>query len=461
MNLSCVPWFNCTDQPHAPCESIIDATVVEGKETAAEAATEDGMTTVEDETAPRVVAVATNKARGKEETVAVAAGTIAKKSPDDVKVATVGNTKAPEAPAAAATAADVADEDVAMHMAMEQQRALVEEKPPVMSAAAATTAAATATTNDDRSTTAAATNAAVEDSALGATQLFAFLKTMIKEEEAAKYDINFDVSQSVQCYLGGLSAGRNNCVPPDTVYGRLRRKAATDLPGLHSSSRQFQKDETRIAFMAAFNGGFKATCCEHYPGNTSLFMTRALSSSPNAAKRQVAVFNAAFAPESGWQMSLETSDDSQALTFKQRTALNLRMLHLVVRSQGSALPNQLGTKACEYLIQRYQAHKWWVEAVDCAIILADIAFNNDVPQPIKLARAIVTVGESLECEQQFKQAALLYAEVVELYFIDADASAVRTVCANCALAHKRAGDYSAAEEAYVDALRRAIPTPMA
>ena len=152
-------------------------------------------------------------------------------------------------------------------------------------------------------------------------------------------------------------------------------------------------------------------------------------------------------------------------TSKQQAELNLRTLHLVVRSQGCALPAQLGNTICEYLLQRYQTKKWWAEAIDCATIQADMAFNNrDAPFQVgfALAKAIVAVGESLECAGKFKQAALLYDEVVKLYLTDTTtpgySEAVATVSANCALAYKRAGDYSAAEKAYVDALRRATPT---
>jgi tetratricopeptide (TPR) repeat protein len=132
--------------------------------------------------------------------------------------------------------------------------------------------------------------------------------------------------------------------------------------------------------------------------------------------------------------------------------LSHHLLHIFLRLQGSILDWETVALLCTHLSTQYaplMKKKKWNYLLDLFTIRADVAFTHGFSGS-RVGVSLTYVAEVLESKGRFEEAADIYQNVVDLYAPAMNEKAKQQ--GHCALAFKRAGCYTASEDAYVKAL---------
>jgi hypothetical protein len=143
------------------------------------------------------------------------------------------------------------------------------------------------------------------------------------------------------------------------------------------------------------------------------------------------------------------------ITTKQRTALSLRVIHLLVRVAGYDIGN-CARYAFEQIFNHFMMRGEWADAVDAAIILGDMAILTKQTDLVHY-RCCYHLNSSLVCNGMFRHAAGVMGQCATDY-------ATITVCDKIDLLTRKGTalfsdrDFDASLDAYLTAFRRHFET---
>eukprot|EP00581_Thalassiosira_minuscula_P004804 CAMPEP_0183737564 /NCGR_PEP_ID=MMETSP0737-20130205/52342_1 /TAXON_ID=385413 /ORGANISM="Thalassiosira miniscula, Strain CCMP1093" /LENGTH=564 /DNA_ID=CAMNT_0025971873 /DNA_START=92 /DNA_END=1786 /DNA_ORIENTATION=+ len=148
------------------------------------------------------------------------------------------------------------------------------------------------------------------------------------------------------------------------------------------------------------------------------------------------------------------------LTIPQRDSLMGRIRHHFLRQNANQLSMFFFDQMCFFLFEYYSQEKWYSEAVDVCMVMADtMLYGNKQSHPDQVL-LMNKLGESLEGQGRYSEAATVYEDIGNHWnhlsnrygsnpkFVPNPTQ----IWTNAGLAHKRAKNYSEAERCYVHAL---------
>jgi len=276
-------------------------------------------------------------------------------------------------------------------------------------------------------------------------------------------------------FLGGLPISEDTHNIPDGHSLSLSRPCPADLPGLHSSDTHFTSATIEEAANKIFQGDIVVQAVEVDTkqagviyGISAYDNVRLHGSESDASMHGRQLLTFLFfqnSPGVSATMSIEGTGHflrGEDMLERQHSALLHRVLHLFLRVAGAELRLGVFFDMIKSLESFYVDHEWWKEALDAAIIRADVVCTNTGHAKGPMANFLFRVGEALECTGSFRKAAILYREIAST-FVD-----LSTTCgyANLdyvynaeGLAWKRAEDFEASETAYLKAVHACSKTP--
>ena len=143
-----------------------------------------------------------------------------------------------------------------------------------------------------------------------------------------------------------------------------------------------------------------------------------------------------------------------ALRVAEKEQLATRILHKILRHQGSKIPDKLFKFIKNYLDFTYGDWNDTKGALDVAICYADIIVSTQREPKHEIAFAFLKVGEGLEHVEAFEMAADVYERAAHLS--DNDRRMQWYLWKFSGLALKRAEQYGMSEQAYYEALRHKV-----
>jgi tetratricopeptide (TPR) repeat protein len=134
------------------------------------------------------------------------------------------------------------------------------------------------------------------------------------------------------------------------------------------------------------------------------------------------------------------------MTSEQHWAFGRRLLHQALKSSAGTFSFKDFRVPIGILHAQYRDQMKWKEALDIATMEADFAMGYTNVNPFFLCEACLRVGEALEADKKFIQAAEVYSTAAHLYGQDGCHKA--TLFCNAGVAYRRGGDYRRAEIEY-------------
>jgi tetratricopeptide (TPR) repeat protein len=289
-----------------------------------------------------------------------------------------------------------------------------------------------------------------------------------------------------------------NKIPFDSVYSRLSRGPLSSLPGLHSgSSKTFASTELKEAFLKIYGGDFimewsekKANDQEEEEKLQLTIVVRlphdhasaSSSSSPRLFQGALVCVNIKarvhagdlgvfIAPISHTGSANVPSAAGQrfmdCLTMNQRDALLHRILHIFVRARGARTHETTMRGLIAFLSTFYgQKQSYWKEAIDLAMIAADIDFSNTPQYSKYIIYDVDRVAMALGADGRFQQAATLYEEIAAKFVSQYPSTATSSIrnthdrqahfYNNAGTTYMRAENYADAERVFVWALHHSL-----
>jgi tetratricopeptide (TPR) repeat protein len=269
-------------------------------------------------------------------------------------------------------------------------------------------------------------------------------------------------------FLGGLpEGGSKNKIPTDSFYGRLLRPSLSTLPPVHSRDTfpDVCDPALKKAFMRIYSGDFTLEwMIDHGRDVDTVFIAAIIDETDDTPSStamqgpliQIMIESRRVGDDSCLGVAYGAPDGHRtfhsALRESQKEALHERLLHIFLRTNGTALNKRLFICVHEHLNGRYNTKKWYKEIVDLSIIRADVHFNKSDGSDTLLPD-LVQVGEALEFIGRFREAAVLYEEIADKYVGHYPGGHdVAHLTKFAALAYSREGDFEVSERAYVKAL---------
>lgn len=252
-------------------------------------------------------------------------------------------------------------------------------------------------------------------------------------------------------FLGGSSG--NGTHPTDSTFGKLKRSRSPPclvLTNSYDESNMSRRAKTLFQSLSSGNDLSITWTVEHgkllleayYTGDEFVMSDTVLK----------ATFR--FIPGN---INIGTTLDlwlplKKKLSNDDINILVTRLLHLFLRVQGSSLGWDAFNTLSSHLVTNFAPRmkmKKWKFLLDLFMIQADVAFTLQRPDP-DVCRCLSRVGEALESQGAFEEAAAIYQNIEDLYASTLDERAA--AMGNCALAWKRAGNNEVSEEIYVKKL---------
>ena len=253
-------------------------------------------------------------------------------------------------------------------------------------------------------------------------------------------------------------------------YSSLTRPSAQNLPGFHSKDAVFPSPAMQVLADKIYRSDVTIHCTEGESEDQEwqVYYVNAYENNPYQAEQQCPlpherepIITLVFARNRqvhewirSWFPRIEFRECGDNLLHNSQVpALTHRVMHLFLRVAGAKLEPHVFHDMASSLMDYYLERQWFKEALDLAIIQADVAFNTD-GGTCRVVGQMVRVGESLESVGSFETAAKLYEEIAYVFW---DKSTEALVARSdlytfAGLAWKRARTFEKAESAFLNAL---------
>jgi hypothetical protein len=273
----------------------------------------------------------------------------------------------------------------------------------------------------------------------------------------------------------GVSACRpahaESRIDPNSALGKLARPPIKDLPGPDSTLSVFRNAQTEAlyreiyggAFIAVWNHDLKLGVDDVFPAPNN--WTRKLDIHIDVylpGNEQVRVGSFSFTSgrmgpyycyeDIDYAIRHNSWNGLEDMTTSQRTALSIRVIHLLLRVVGCDI-GCWGCHALGNITNYYKENSRWEELLDISITLADIVVQMSYVDTL----LVHDLGPVLTASGLYRAAAALYGElctdspnaVILITYLNERADAFHSI-----------GDYDKAEVLFFEALRLFLTQPI-
>ena len=248
------------------------------------------------------------------------------------------------------------------------------------------------------------------------------LKRIVRrQEQNVSLDVKDYVHQSFPVY--GVAASKwareenNNVMDPKSAFGPLHRPTIAELPPPHTVDSIFSDQDVKELYLRLFRGEYSILWRHAFHDAEAIRTGRPMIQFGVSDRASNGMYSAlmhcyTFMPaEKGTVVTSycqPTHDELPGLSENQRKALNARIVHHFLRLAGVDLGFWIRLLLAKSMSVTYQLKKWWIEALDMAIVSADMAVVTKepcvFPQPY-----LYTVAKALMACKSF----LIAAEILE------------------------------------------------
>ena len=239
------------------------------------------------------------------------------------------------------------------------------------------------------------------------------LELVREHNTIVRLDVQNFIHQSFPVY--GVTASTNsvsqsNMMDPESALGRLHRTTIAELPPPHTVDSVFADMELKELYFRIFRGEYSICWMHVFPDVEAIrtgfpILRIGLAGRVNGRySNPIHLFIVQPKDNGEGVYYCQSSLALPGLSANQTAALHRRVLHHFLRLAGVDIGSRIRKLLSNSMSSYYQSLKWWPEALDIAIVKADLALVSKEPvvhlQLSKLAHALMAC-KGFRLQRQF------------------------------------------------------------